>query len=72
VAPARLRFSPDEGGCDAWIATVGEVPVGEAAWQFHDGSAWGERALTVAELSSAEVAEAARAGSRKLKPVRVG
>ena len=43
-------FTPAKTSCTAWFATAGEVPVGEAAWQYHDGSKWVERALTVAEL----------------------
>jgi hypothetical protein len=58
-------FTPDKpNACHAWIASAGAVPAGEAAWQYHDGSAWGERALTVAELSPAEAERDVLVGGR--------
>jgi hypothetical protein len=43
-------FTPDKPNCNSAFATAGAVPVGEAVWEYHDGSVWGERTLTVAEL----------------------
>ena len=43
------KFTPDEDNAAAWFATAGEVPKA-ATWQWYDGNAWGERALTLTEL----------------------
>ena len=48
--------TPDTTTCFAGFATAGAVPVGAAVWQYYTGGKWGERELTVAELSAAEVA----------------
>ena len=57
------KFTPDKDNAAAYFVTAGEVPTGEAAWQYWDGNAFVERKLTVAELSPAEVVEAARAAA---------
>ena len=49
------------------------MPTREAAWQYSLGSSNGfvERALTVAELSAAEIAEAERAAAAEAKAAAV-
>ena len=42
-------FTPGKTTCAALFATDGEVPVGDVAWQYYDGSKWIERALTMTE-----------------------
>jgi hypothetical protein len=51
------------GRAAAYFVTAGEVPTGEAAWRYWDGNSFVERKLTLAELSPAEVVEAARAAA---------
>jgi hypothetical protein len=50
--PRIERFTPDKTDCHAHFKTAGAVPVGEAAWQYWDGSVWKEQKLTVEELMS--------------------
>ena len=55
-------FTPDETSCTTMnFETAGEVPVGEAAWSYYDGSKWVVQRLTVAELSAAEAVQVERA-----------
>jgi hypothetical protein len=45
----HVMFTPDRLSGIAGFATTGEVPAGEAAWQYWDGSKMVERVLTVTE-----------------------
>eukprot|EP01052_Picozoa_sp_SAG31_P039009 SAG31_NODE_5321_length_2612_cov_2.787505_3_plen_304_part_00 len=48
-------FSPDKPASCIEIVSPGAVPVGEAVWQYYDGSKYVDRTLTVSEVSTEEV-----------------
>eukprot|EP01050_Picozoa_sp_SAG11_P001639 SAG11_NODE_74_length_18043_cov_13.387818_9_plen_149_part_00 len=46
--PGECNFTGKRG---ARLVMRGGVPVGESVWRYHDGIEWGDRALTVVELT---------------------
>eukprot|EP01050_Picozoa_sp_SAG11_P001641 SAG11_NODE_74_length_18043_cov_13.387818_11_plen_108_part_00 len=47
-------FTPETDETTASIATEGSVPVGDSTWRYYFSKQWGERVLTVTELSPTE------------------